>query len=115
MVENGQVSAEEGIRLLELLGGPATTRPAAQTAGRVALPRRLRIRVTDLGTGQQKVDINLPWSLVSVGMTMGARLTPRNIDIDLDDVLKAVQAGTEGKVMEVVDEDEHELVEIFVE
>jgi hypothetical protein len=71
--------------------------------------------VTDLGSGLQKVDISLPWSLVSVGMNMGARFAPANIDLDLDEVLSAVHAGTDGKVMEVIDQDESERVEIFVD
>ena len=114
MVESGLVSAAEGIELLESLS--ASPQPlAARTQDAVASPRRMRVLVTDLGTGHHKVDITLPWSLVSVGMDMGARFTPHDIDIDLDDVLGAIHSGTEGKVMEVIDEDEGERVEIFVD
>ena len=115
MVESGQVSAEEGIRLLESLSRSAEPQPPAAHEEIAAAPRRMRVVVTDLGTGQQKVDISLPWNLVSVGMNMGARFAPRDIDLDLEEVLAAVRSGTEGKVMEVVDEDESERVEIYVD
>ena len=78
-------------------------------------PARMRVTVTDLVTGQQKVDITLPWVLATAGMSMGAHFTPRDIDIDLDELFRAVEMGAEGKVMEVVDEAEGERVEIFVD
>jgi hypothetical protein len=114
MVERGLLSAAEGAELLESLSDPPRPEVAPHREASDS-PRRMRVLVTDLGTGQQKVDITLPWSLVSVGMSMGARFTPRDIDIDLDEVLGAVRAGTEGKVIEVIDEDEGEQVEIFVD
>lgn len=75
----------------------------------------MRVRVTDLTTGQRKVDINMPWSLVSVGMSMGARFTPPDLNIDMEQVMAQLDAGGEGKVMDVVDEEDNERVEIFVE
>ncbi|NLF02544.1 MAG: hypothetical protein GX601_16375 [Anaerolineales bacterium] len=116
MIEKGQLSAEEGARLLEALSaaGPASglrSGPAATSRG----PRRMRVRVTDLTTGQRKVDINMPWSLVSVGMSMGARFTPPDLNIDIEQVMAQLDAGGEGKVMDVVDEEDNERVEIFVE
>lgn len=38
--------------------------------------RVLRIRITDVVTGQLKVGLSLPANLVSVAMRMGARLVP---------------------------------------
>lgn len=115
MVESGQVSAEEGIQLLASLAESTEPQRWESRPETTATPRRMRVVVTDLGTGQQKIDISLPWSLVSVGMDMGARFAPRDIDLDLEEVLAAVRSGTEGKVMEVIDEDESERVEIYVD
>ena len=117
MVEKGQLSAEEGARLLEALGtkAPERQRPGPTPVSTVSGPRRLRVRVTDLGTGQSKIDINMPWSLVSVGMSMGARFTPPDLNIDLEEVMDTLGAGGEGKVMDVIDEEDNERVEIFVE
>jgi hypothetical protein len=115
MVESGLVSAAEAIELLDVLGRSTDAPPTAIPSGTTASPSRLRVRVTDMVTGHQKVDISLPWDLATVGMSMGARFTPRDIDIDLEDVVRAVETGAEGKVMEVVDEAEGERVEIFVD
>ena len=117
LVESGQVSAEEGVRLLEALqDGQAERQGGEPLADSPAKgPRRMRVLVTDLGTGQQKLDISLPWHLVSVGVNMGARFTPRSIDLDLEEVMAAVDAGIEGKVIEVEDEGDSERIEIFVE
>lgn len=113
MVQSGQVSAEEGAQLLRALKEeeepPLRREPVASTHQ----PRRLRIRVSDLETGRHKVNINLPWNLINVGMHMGARFAPE--EVDLEEVMKALQAGTEGKIVDVEDAEDKERVEIFVE
>ncbi len=116
MIEAGSVSAEEGARLLEAMqieSSPAASGEADAPALRVQAPRRLHVRVTNTDTGQRKVDINLPWSLVSVGINMGARFAPR--DIDMEQVMTSIEPGRPGKVMDIVDEDDRERVEIYVE
>jgi hypothetical protein len=72
-----------------------------------------RVRVTDLETGRQKVDVRMPWSLVNVGLNMGARFAREEIKVA--EFAEAIQAGAEGKIMDVVDEEDGERVEIFVE
>jgi len=111
MVQSGQVSAEEAAQLLEALKGKKqmTQEPIRP----MQEPRRLRIKVSDLKTGQHKVNIALPWNLINVGMHMGARFAPE--EINLEEVLQALQAGTEGKIVDVEDEEDNERVEIFVE
>ena len=71
------------------------------------------IRVTDLRTGRQKVDMRMPWSLVNVGIDMGARFARE--EIQAQDFLEAVRTGAEGRIMDVVDEEDSERIEIFVE
>jgi hypothetical protein len=113
MIEQGQVTAEEGARLLQALQQQPDRSGAAQTSERGRTPRRLRVRVTDLQTGEQKFDIDLPWNLVSVGMNMGARFAPA--DVDLETIVETVDQGAQGKIVDWVDEDDQERVEIFVE
>ena len=113
MVQNGQISAEEGATLLNALKEEAEPRPSSEPVARTQQPRRLRIRVSDLETGRNKVNIDLPWNLINVGMHMGARFTPEGID--LEEVMQALQAGTEGKIVDVEDAEDNERVEIFVE
>lgn len=112
MVQSGQISAEEGATLLNALEDEEP-RLSPEPVARTQQPRRLRIRVSDLETGRHKVNIDLPWNLINVGMHMGARFTPEGID--LEEVMQALQAGTEGKIVDVEDADDNERVEIFVE
>jgi hypothetical protein len=53
--------------------------------------------------------------LVNVGIKMGAKFTPEIEGVDLDAISEALQAGHQGKVLDVIDEEEGERVEIFVE
>jgi hypothetical protein len=113
MIQSGQISAEEGATLLNALKEDEEPRLGPEPVARTQQPRRLRIRVSDLETGRNKVNIDLPWNLINVGMHMGARFTPEGID--LEEVMQALQAGTEGKIVDVEDAEDNERVEIFVE
>lgn len=113
MVQGGQITAEEGAALLEALGEDSESQPRSRVPNQSQQPRRLRVRVSDLETGRNKVNIDLPWNLINVGMHMGARFAPE--EIDLEAVMQALRAGTEGKIVDVEDAEDNERVEIFVE
>ncbi len=114
MIQSGKISAEEGAQLLEALE-ERVEQPGAlpPEAGPSQTPQRVRIHVTDLATGHQKVNVDLPWNLISVGMHMGARFTPE--DINLEEVMESLQSGAEGKVVDVEDHEDNERIEVFVE
>ena len=61
------------------------------------------------------MNINIPMGLVNVGMKMGARFTPEVEGLDFDELVGTIRSGAQGKVMDIVDEEEGERVEIFVE
>ncbi len=111
MIEKGQITAEEGAKLLAALN--KVSEPRSSAPGRE--PKWFRVRVTDLDTGRQKVSVNIPVGLVNVGLKMGARFAPEVEGVDLEEVLKAIKSGTQGKVIDVVDEEDGERVEVFVE
>lgn len=111
MIENGQVTADEAAKLLEAL---ETGAKDAKRAGATA-PRWLRIRVTDLRSGKAKVNVNIPMSLVNVGLKMGAKFAPEMEGVDMDEIKEAIQMGTQGKIIDVEDEEDQEHVEIFIE
>ncbi|MBC8450154.1 MAG: hypothetical protein H8D78_20675 [Chloroflexi bacterium] len=113
MIEEGTITAEQGAQLLQALQGKGGQEEKEAPSGRGKPPRRLRIRVTDLKSGQHKVNINMPWGLVNVGAKMGARFAPEGID--LEELMAAIDGGAEGKIIDVVDEEDNERVEIFVE
>ncbi len=109
MVEQGQISAEEGARLLD-----AITDDAARIRAE-ARSRSLRIVVTDLNSRRQKINVTIPASLVSVGLKLGARLFPRNASVTNDDVLRAIARDAPGRIFELQDLEDGERIEIFVE
>ena len=109
MVREAKISPEEGARLLQALQAG----DKKGTNGRD--PRWLHIRITDLSTGQAKVNVNIPMSLVSVGIKMGARFAPSSANINYAEVMEAVRAGNSGKIVDIEDQDEGERVEIWSE
>jgi hypothetical protein len=107
MVEAGQVSAAEGARLLGAVAQP--DRP-------VELSNRwLRVRVTDLHTQRPKVTVNLPLSWVEVGLRIGAHYHPDLAGVDLKEIMKKIDEGAEGRLVEVEDETSDERIEVFVD
>ena len=111
MVEEGKISAEEGARLLAALGedrpGPAS-RSAAPAAGVSTI---LRIRVSDLITGHQKVSVNVPIGLARLAL----RYIPTTAGVDVDEILHAIDAGMKGRIVDVIADEDNTRVEIFYE
>ena len=111
MVEKGQITAQEGARLLEALAGIA-----AQESPVTGKPSWFRVRVTDTRNGRRIVDVSIPLSLVSVGLRLGARFVPDDADVDVAAVLRQIdEEGLQGKVVDVTDDTASERVEIYVE
>jgi hypothetical protein len=115
MVAEGTITAEEGAKLLAALDPESKQRKASGTMGQPSAPRWFRVRVTDLETGRDKVNVNLPMSLVEVGTRMGARFAPELEDMDFHDIMEQIKGGAQGKIIEVEDTDDGERVEIYVE
>jgi hypothetical protein len=114
MIEEGKISAKEGAELLRALEKTAPSQSYAPLKG-ASNPRWFRVRVTDMSSGRQKVNVNIPMGLVNVGLKMGARFAPEMEDMDFDEVMEAIRSGQQGKIMDVTDEESGERVEIFVE
>jgi len=111
LIESGQVNAEDGAQLLEALDESAAhERPHAGNR-----PRTLRVRVTDLGSHRQKINVTLPVGLIDIGIKLGARLFPRGGGPTVDEIRRAIASGFTGRIFDMQDLDEAERVEIFVE
>jgi len=116
MIEEGKISADEGSKLLAALsetrrGIPPPPRPPGAGGG----ARWLRIRVTDTRTGRSKASVQIPLALVDAGMKIGAHFAPEVEGVDMSNVMEALRMGVTGKIIDVVDEEDGEHVEIFVE
>jgi hypothetical protein len=113
MIDDGKITAEEGARLLSTLSESrkaAARKPALR--GGPGGARWLKVRVTDTVTGKAKATVNLPLGLVDAGLNIASKYAP---DVAFDELVEAINAGAEGKIIDVYDEEDGEHVEIFIE
>lgn len=106
MVEQGKISAEDGARLLAALGD----RQAAENKPRAAFDtsRHLQVRVTDLMTNRQKVNVNIPVGLFQLVW----RWLPESAQAQMDSLQSAIDSGASGRLIEVMDQESGVRVEI---
>jgi len=114
MLEEGKVTAEEAATLLRALEGGRRSGPAPAPA-QGGKRQFLRIQVTDLTSGTAKVNVTLPMGLVGAGLRMAERFAPEFEGFDVQELQDLLASGVDGKLVEVVDEDDNERVEIYVE
>ncbi|MDH3943223.1 MAG: hypothetical protein OEV06_03915 [Anaerolineae bacterium] len=109
MIQDEKISPEDGAKLLSALNESG---PAKPRAGRHSDARMIRIRVTDKFTGKSKVSVNLPLGLVDAGLNIASNFVP---NMGVDDISSAIRDGLTGKIIDVVDDEDGEHVEIFIE
>jgi hypothetical protein len=113
MIEEGKLTAAEGAKLLAALSATAVKPPKRPPLGRPGGgARMLRVRVTDTVTGKAKATVNLPLALVDAGLNIASQYAP---GVAFDQLIEAINAGAEGKIIDVTDEEDGEHVEIFIE
>jgi len=110
MVEEGKITADEGVELLSAL-------EERKEPIDIKNAKWLRVRVNGRD-GKQKVNVNIPISLIDIGLKIGTKyhgdLKEQLGGIDLEEIIKSVKDGAEGKLVEVEDEN-GDRVEVFVE
>ena len=113
MIEQGIISAEEGAGLLAAIE-ESNLRPSVD---RTSIPesRWFRVRVTDRRSATKKVNVNIPLSLVDVGLKIGARFGTNVDGLDLEEIAEAIESGIRGKIFDGVLGPDGERVEVFVE
>ncbi len=114
MIQEGKISADEGAKLLKALSASSNKPLQAVKAGGGG--RWLRVRVTDMNRGKAKVNVNLPLRLVDAGLNIAAQFTP---DVEFEElgqaVSEAIAQGMTGKIVDVVDAEDGEHIEVFIE
>jgi hypothetical protein len=112
MIQEGKINADDGAKLLEALNRGAGRPPLNRSVAAEDDGRYVRVRVTDTFTGKAKVSVNLPISLVDAGLGIAANFIPGVANVDL---MGAIRSGMTGKVVDVIDEEDGDHVEIFIE
>ncbi len=120
LVQDGKISPEEGVRLLQALTAASMPRPSrgkrpARQRNSGLQGRWFRVRVSDVESGRAKASINIPLGLMDWGLQIGAQFAPEVADIDLSQLSEMLQSGALGKIVDVVDEEDGDHVEIFIE
>jgi len=114
MISDGKITAEEGSQLISALSERSAAvkkNPRRSLAG-----QNLRVRVTDMTTGKTKVNVNVPMRLVDAGLNIAAQFTPEMDNAQMMEAVKeALAENMSGKIVDIVDEEDREHVEIYIE
>ena len=116
MIQEGTISTEDGLRLLDSLKAASNTEAGTDyqiNTGRAA--KHFRVRVTDSRSGKTRVNVRLPVSVINAGLKMGARFSPQVEGLDMQELVQYIRSGTIGKIVDVYDDEDGEHVEVFLE
>jgi hypothetical protein len=110
MIESGQITAAQAAELLD------TLKPEYEQSSKME-SRTLRIWMTDMSTNRRKMNMTatMPVYLVSMSLRMLARVISQLNDSTIQNVLRALERGTTGRLLDVQDLEEGKRLEIFVE
>ena len=114
MVEEGKITSEEAIELMEAL-----EKQEDKVLTTTVNPKWLKVRVMD-EKDNIKVRVNFPLRLVDIGLKVGTAFSPELREAglkqeDIQEILEAVKSGAEGKIVDVFDEESKTKVEVYVE
>ena len=121
----GKISAAEAANLLNNPTEPAPAEPTQPTEPAKAQspaaptnsqkPTWFRVRVKNLDSGKNKVSVNIPVSMLKLGLKIGKRLAPELQDInwnEINDLMSDVHAGL---LVDVQDEEGNEHVQVYLD
>lgn len=123
LIQQGKITPQEGMRLLETLDKsrspqPSFPIPAVPTAlipFSPGKPRWLRVRITDTASGKTRVNVRLPVTVLNAGVKIGARFSPELGQEQMGEILDAIQAGEFGQVLDVYNDEDSEHIEVLLE
>jgi polyhydroxyalkanoate synthesis regulator phasin len=111
MIESGQITAAQAAQLLD------TLLPEHEQSSGQMENRTLRIWMTDMPTNRSKMNMTatVPVYLVSMSLRLLARLVSQLNDSTIQNVIRAIERGTTGRLLDLQDLEEGKRLEIFVE
>lgn len=130
----GKVSVEDAAAMIRALDAQPVAEPVANEADAQAWaesveapafdeaassakeggPRWLHVHVSDLRSGQRKVTVNVPLRMLQFGMRVGSRFAPEMEGLNWKE-LAGMISSEKGMLVEVKDEEDGELVQVFVD
>ena len=111
MIESGQITAAQAAQLLD------TLLPDYEQSGGQMENRTVRVWMTDMSTNRRKMNMTatIPVYLVSMSLRLLARLVSQLNDSTIQNVIRAIERGTTGRLLDLQDLEEGKRLEVFVE
>jgi polyhydroxyalkanoate synthesis regulator phasin len=111
MIESGQITAGQAAQLLD------TLLPEHEQSSGQMENRTLRIWMTDMSTNRSKMNMTatMPVYLVNMSLRLLARLVSQLNDSTIQNVIRAIERGATGRLLDLQDLEEGKRLEIFVE
>lgn len=118
MLKEDKISIEEAEKLLEGVGEPNNSETAIGSAPLKPASRKF-LRVLVMEGDKTQVNLNFPIALAEIGLKLVPKeaLKIEGHDIDVDDILKLIQEGNNGELVNIdtIDKDKHVKVRIAIE
>ena len=114
LIEEGKISAAEAVSMLDAAANPDKDQGQSATVSNQPV-RYIHVIVTDIESGKSRVNIRMPANLVTTGIKMGAHLSTEINVLDTQQIKDYIKRGVTGQVLDVLDDDEGERVQIFLE
>jgi hypothetical protein len=115
MIEEGKVTADEGIKLLTSVQSERNQMRSKITSSGNDNQKWFRVKVTDTRTGGNKATVTLPLALMDWGLKVGSQFASDLEKVDLGDLSEILHDSLDGKIVDVIDEEDGEHVEIFID
>src|SRR2546426_6834633 len=111
MIELGQITAAQAAQLLDTL-----VPESEQSEGHMQ-NRTVRIWMTDMTTNRKKLNVTatMPIYLISTSLRLLTRLVSQLNDGTIQNVIRALEKGTTGRLLDLQDLEEGKRLEIYVE
>lgn len=118
MIENGQISAEEGARLIEALESPEDAEGSTRVQTSETGAESVRVRVFDGVTGREKVNVAIPLRFARMMSSLIPEAQRSQLEehgIRLEDIMNAIESGKVGKVVDIENKELDEKIELSIE
>jgi DUF4097 and DUF4098 domain-containing protein YvlB len=111
MIETGHITAAQAAQLLDALV------PEQEQSTERARNRTVRIWMTDIATNSKKMHVTatMPINLISMILHLLTRMVPQLNDGTLQHLIRAIERGNTGRLLDLQDLEEGKRLEIFVE
>jgi hypothetical protein len=116
MLQDGKITAEDAMQLLEAMSRQAPQEKTAFSAAATGMTAQwMRVQITDSASDKIKANVRLPFSLVNTGMKMGAHFSANLSPEVIKELNLRLKTGETGMILDVVDNKQGDRIRIFLE